>query len=106
MIIAFSVNVSRMAGEAASQNGVPISSSNVIYSVMDEVKERVVKLLPPVVEKRVTGEANVVQIFDIGGKAKSIIKVAGCRVSNGVVEKDKRVRVLRNGEIIHEGTAY
>lgn len=104
MVIAFSVNVSRMADQAALQNEVPIYSSNIIYSALDEVKERIIKLLPPIIERRVCGEANVLQIFDISGKGKSIIQVAGCRVSNGLVEKDKRVRVLRNGEIIHEGT--
>ncbi|KAL5529260.1 hypothetical protein ACEPAG_5245 [Sanghuangporus baumii] len=104
MVIAFCVNVARVANQVASQNEVPVFSSNVIYKVLDEVKERVVKLLPRIVEKRVTGEAKVVEIFDITGKAKSIIKVAGCRVSNGVIEKNKQVRVLRDGETIHDGT--
>ncbi|KAI5124384.1 hypothetical protein M0805_008987 [Coniferiporia weirii] len=104
MIIAFSVNVSRMAGQAAAQSNVPIFSSKIIYGVLDEVKEQVVKLLPPIVERRVTGEANVLQLFDINGKRNSIVKVAGCRVSNGMIEKDRRVRVVRNGVNIHEGT--
>ncbi|KAL5490258.1 IFM1 [Sanghuangporus weigelae] len=104
MVIAFCVSFARVANQVASQNEVPVFSSNVIYKVLDEVKERVVKLLPRIVEKRVTGEAKVVEIFDITGKAKSIIKVAGCRVSNGVIEKNKQVRVLRNGETIHDGT--
>ncbi|KAH8117297.1 initiation factor 2 [Phellopilus nigrolimitatus] len=104
MIVAFSVNVSRIADQAAAQNSIPVFSSKIIYSVLDEVKARIIKLLPPIIEKRVTGEANVLQLFDINGKGRSIIKVAGCRVSNGIVEKDKHVRVLRNGETIHEGT--
>lgn len=103
MIVAFSVNVSRMADQAAAQNSIPVFSSKIIYSVLDEIKARIIKLLPPIIEKRVTGEANVLQLFDINGKGRSIIKVAGCRVSNGIVEKDKHVRVLRNGETIHEG---
>ncbi|KAL5511687.1 IFM1 [Sanghuangporus vaninii] len=104
MVIAFCVNLPRVANQVASQNKVPVFSSNVIYKVLDEVKERVVKLLPRIVEKRVTGEAKVLEIFDITGKAKSIIKVAGCRVSNGIIEKNKQVRVLRNGETVHDGT--
>ncbi|OCB84214.1 initiation factor 2 [Sanghuangporus baumii] len=104
MVIAFCVNVPRVANQVASQNKVPVSSSNVIYKVLDEVKERVVKLLPRIVEKRVTGEAKVLEIFDITGKAKSIIKVAGCRVSNGIIEKNKQARVLRGGETVHDGT--
>ncbi|EJD05785.1 initiation factor 2 [Fomitiporia mediterranea MF3/22] len=104
MIIAFSVNVPRAADQAASRNEVSMYSSNIIYRVLDEVKERLVRLLPCIIEKRISGEANVLQIFDINAKAKSIIKVAGCRVSNGVIEKNKRVRVLRDGNVIHEGT--
>lgn len=103
MVIAFCVNVPRMANQAASRNEVLVFSSNVIYKVLDEVKEQVVKLLPRIVEKHVTGEAKVLEIFDITGKAKSIIKVAGCRVSNGMVEKNKSIRVLRDGEIIYDG---
>jgi hypothetical protein len=70
---------------------------------MDDVKNRVIGLLPVVVEKRVTGEATVLQLFDIHLKAKQIMKVAGCRVMNGIVEKDKQARVVRDGEIIFAG---
>lgn len=87
----------------ANQHGVPIFPSKIIYHVLDHVKDRVIALLPKIVEKRVIGEANVVQTFDIQGKGKAIVKVAGCRVSNGVVEKDKRVRVVRDGKTVHEG---
>ena len=104
MVVAFSVNVSRAAELTASQNGVSIYSSNIIYKIIDEVKEQVIKLLPPIIEKPVSGEANVLQLFDIKGKGKSIIKVAGCRVSDGIIEKNKRVRVMRNGEVLHEGS--
>ena len=92
-----------MADQMANRSGVPIYTSKIIYSALDHVKERVIDLLPKVIEKRVSGEANVIQTFDIQGKGKSVIKVAGCRVSNGVIEKDKCVRVIRNGQTIHEG---
>lgn len=77
--------------------------SNVIYRLMDEVKAGVIDLLPRVIEKRVTGEAAVLQIFEIHLKAKQTMKVAGCRVTNGLVEKNKKARVLRNGETVHDG---
>lgn len=72
--------------------------------MLDKVKEEVIDLLPKIVERRVTGEADVLQIFDIKGKGKSIIKVAGCRVSNGLAERNKRVKVVRDGITIHEGS--
>ena len=106
MVVAFSVDVSKSADRMANQHDVHVYPSNIIYSVLDHVKDRIIDLLPKVLEKRVCGEATVIQTFDIQGKAKSIVKVAGCRVSNGVVEKDKRVRVLRNGQIVHDGMYF
>ncbi|KAH9951954.1 initiation factor 2 [Amylocystis lapponica] len=102
-VVAFSVNVPRpVQAEAASQQ-VPLLSSTIIYRLMDDVKSRVIALLPPIVEKRVTGEASVLQMFDIHLPGRKILKVAGCRVTNGVVEKNKLARVIRDGETLHEG---
>ena len=70
---------------------------------MDEVRERVRELLPVIVETRVTGEAGVLQLFEITLKSKTTKKVAGCRVTNGLVERSKYARVVRSGKIIHEG---
>ncbi|EAU88331.2 translation initiation factor IF-2 [Coprinopsis cinerea okayama7 len=103
-IVAFSVGVPRSVQSIANQNAVPICTSNIIYKLMDDVRERVRSLLPVVIESKVTGEANVLQLFDIHLKGKAIKKVAGCRVTNGLVEKSKFARVVRNGEIIHEGS--
>lgn len=103
MIIAFNADVQRVAHQLALQHGVPVYSSNIIYSVLDKVKDEVIELLPKIIERRVTGEVDVLQIFDIKGKGKSVIKVAGCRVTNGVAERNKKVRVVRDGITIHEG---
>jgi len=104
MIIAFSVNVPKSIEIMAAQNNVEICSSNIIYRLMDTVKEHVIKLLPVTVEKKVTGEAAILQIFEISVKSKQTMKVAGCRVTNGLVERSKQARVIRDGEIIHEGS--
>jgi translation initiation factor IF-2 len=90
----------------ASQSGVSVFSSSVIYQVMDEVKERVIALLPVIKESKVTGEATVLQLFDIHMKAKQIRKVAGCRVINGLLEKSKEARVIRHGTTIHQGDGH
>ena len=71
---------------------------------MDEVRLRLQDLLPRVVEHRVLGEATVQQIFDVKGKGKTVLKIAGCRVTNGVIERAKSVRVLRSGQEIYSGT--
>ncbi|KIP08161.1 hypothetical protein PHLGIDRAFT_69795 [Phlebiopsis gigantea 11061_1 CR5-6] len=103
VVVAFSVNISRPIKNLANTQGVKILESNIIYRLMDEVKAGVIELIPPIIEKRVTGEATVLQIFEIHLKAKQIMKVAGCRVVNGLVEKNKKARVIRNGETVHEG---
>ena len=103
MIVAFSVPVPRSATVAAGTHNIPIFSSKIIYQVMEDVSQRVANLLPTVYEKRVSGEASVLQIFDLklsGGRTKTI---AGCRVTKGLVEKNKKVQVVRRGEVVHEG---
>jgi len=103
MVVAFSVPVTRIADQTAGQNEVQVFSGDVIYRVLDEVKKRVVELLPTTSETRITGEATVVQMFDIQGKGRSVIKVAGCRVGNGMMQKERKAKVLRKGEVIHDG---
>ena len=104
-IIAFAVPVPRSAIAAATAQRIPLFSSKIIYQVIEDVSKRVANLLPSVYEKRVSGEASVLQTFDIkltGGRTK---KIAGCRVTRGIVEKSKKAQVVRNGEVVHEGKA-
>ncbi|KAF8841351.1 initiation factor 2 [Paxillus ammoniavirescens] len=103
MIVAFSVSVPRSVQASASQNHVPIYSSDIIYRVMDDVQDRVISLLPCTYQTKVTGEASVLQLFDIHMKGKLTKKIAGCRVTNGMVERSSMARVTREGKILHEG---
>lgn len=103
MVVAFSVNIPRAVEGIAASNSVPLYSSAIIYRVMEEIRSRVTALLPPIIEKKVTGEANVQQIFDIHVKSRQTKQVAGCRVINGLVEKARHGRVVRDGATIHEG---
>jgi translation initiation factor IF-2 len=107
MIVGFSVSASRSVETLAIQHEVPLCLSNIIYRLMDDIKGRVIALLPVTIETRVTGEATVLQLFDIHLKAKEIKKVAGCRVVNGIVDKNRLVKVIRNGAKIHdEGRSF
>ncbi|KAF8636651.1 hypothetical protein AX17_003458 [Amanita inopinata Kibby_2008] len=103
-IVGFSVTAPRAVETLAARNGVSICTSNVIYRLMDDIKQKVIGLLPATVETTVTGEATVLQLFDIQLKAKQLKKVAGCRVTNGIVEKSSLARVVREGTMVHEGT--
>jgi len=103
MIIGFSVKASNKILNHAATMGVIIHTDTVIYRLMDEVRNRVQALLPSVIEHRVLGEAVVQQLFKISGKKGATIHVAGCRVTNGMIERHKKVRVMRDGEEVYNG---
>ncbi|KZV93336.1 initiation factor 2 [Exidia glandulosa HHB12029] len=104
MVVAFNVKCPRPIEAAAQASGVDVLQSGIIYRLTDEIRKRVSALIPPIIEKKVIGEANVLALFEIGvrGKKKPV-KVAGCRIANGVVQKTKLARVVRGNETIFEG---
>jgi len=102
MIVAFSVGVPRAVRASATQNHVPIYTSDIIYRVIDDVRDRVISLLPCTYDIKVTGEATVLQLFEIQIKG-SYKKIAGCRVTHGIVQRSSSVRVLREEKVVYEG---
>jgi translation initiation factor IF-2 len=101
--VAFNVSTPRPMLQLAQTQSVPILSSDIIYRLMETVQSKVVELLPPIIEFKVTGEANVQAMFEIDMGKKVKLKVAGARVTNGTLEKGKSVRLMRGGEIVHDG---
>src|ERR1700749_4487783 len=105
-IVAFNVKAPKsIEAEAAVQN-IPIISSPIIYRLMEEVRARVTALLPSVRETKVTGEATVLQVFDINVRGKITKKIAGCRGRNGSLPKNQPIRVMRQGQTIFEGECF
>lgn len=102
-VVAFSVSIPRPVEVAAARHQVLVISSKIIYSLMDEVRSRVIALLPPIIETKVSGEATVLQLFEIQLKGKVTKKIAGCRVINGILEKGKNIRVVRDHQTVHQG---
>lgn len=100
-IVGFNVKATKSVQNQAAraQPPVPLHCDDVIYRLMDHVAEQVAKLLPPVRETRVLGEAQVAQLFEIkqGGK-KPAKTIAGCRVTNGLIQRTQDVRILRGAE--------
>jgi translation initiation factor IF-2 len=82
---------------------VKIIDHNIIYRLMDEVKATLSEHLQPLVTQRVLGEADIAQVFEITVKGRHQKSIAGCKVKNGTVSKNAKVRVLRNGEKIFDG---
>ncbi|KAF8312728.1 initiation factor 2 [Cantharellus anzutake] len=104
MILGFSVQPNNKVLSYASSQGVLIQCNSIIYRIIDLVRSKVQELLPPIVEYRVLGEALVQQLFQIHGKQKSIISVAGCRVTNGIIEKHKKIRIIRGEREVYNGS--
>jgi translation initiation factor IF-2 len=98
-VFAFNVRANKQARELAEQEGVEIRYYSVIYDVIDDVKGTLEGMLAP--EKRETfiGYAEILEVFNISKTGK----VAGCRVTEGVVKRGSGVRLLRDDTVIHEG---
>ncbi|KAJ5406815.1 hypothetical protein N7465_008099 [Penicillium sp. CMV-2018d] len=88
----------------AETEGVEILDHNIIYKLIDDIKAILSEKLPPTVTMRVTGEAEIQQVFEITVKGREKTAIAGSRVRNGLINKTRKVRVLRGEEIVYDGT--
>jgi translation initiation factor IF-2 len=102
-IISFNTPIDNSIRRMAETAGVSILDHNIIYRLVDDVKERLEDVLPATVTTRVNGEAEVAQVFEINVKGRVTVPVAGCRVRNGVVTKGSKVKILRGGETVYDG---
>ena len=98
-IIAFNVRANAQAKQAAEQKGVEIRYYNIIYDLTDDVKAGMSGMLTPEVRETFIGYAEILEVFNI----TKVGKVAGCRVTEGVVERGTGVRLLRDNVVIHSG---
>lgn len=102
-IVAFNIAIDPHIRRAAEANGVKILEQNVIYRLVDLVKGVLEDSLEPVRTKRVLGEAEVAQVFDINVKGRQFVPIAGCKIRNGVVGRKTRVLVKRGEEVVFDG---
>lgn len=102
-VISFNMPIDPQMMRMAEQEGVQIMDHNIIYKLIDDVKAVLSEQLPPLVTQRVTGEAEVQQVFEITIKNREKTAIAGCRVRNGMINKARKVRVTRGDEIIYDG---
>lgn len=105
-IIAFNITIEPRIARMAELAGVKILDQKIIYKLVDDVTQELSEHLPPSVIKKVVGEAEIAQVFEITAKGHIKIPVAGCKVRNGVVSRNAKVRVLRGQDMIHEGTTF
>jgi len=98
-IIGFNVRAHKEAREAAERAGIEIRYYNIIYDLVDDVKKAMSGLLAPSVRETMLGNATIMEIF----KVSKVGSVAGCRVTDGVVERGANVRLIRDSVVVHEG---
>jgi len=98
-IIGFNVRANKQAREAAARNGTDIRYYSIIYDLVDDVKMAMSGLLSPERRETMLGNAEILEVFNIS----KVGKVAGCRVTDGTVERGAGVRLIRDGVVIHEG---
>jgi len=98
-VIGFNVRAHKEAREAAERSGIEIRYYNIIYNLVDDVKSAMSGLLAPTLRETMLGNATILEVFDIS----KIGKVAGCRVSDGNVERGANVRLIRDNVVVHEG---
>ncbi|KAF2851169.1 translation initiation factor-like protein IF-2 [Plenodomus tracheiphilus IPT5] len=103
-IVNFNTAVPANISKLAEQQGVRILDENIIYRVVESVKALLSEKLKPAVVHKVTGEAEVAALFDIGVGGRKKLRVAGSKVRNGVVQRGGRVKVLRGAEVVYDGT--
>lgn len=99
-IIGFNVRANAQARTAAEQAGIEIRYYNIIYNLVDDVKDAMSGLLSPERRETFLGNAEILEVFHI----TKVGKVAGCRVTEGRVERGAGVRLIRDNVVIHEGT--
>ncbi|MCA0277014.1 MAG: translation initiation factor IF-2 [Proteobacteria bacterium] len=99
-IIGFNVRANAQARHAAEQQGIEIRYYNIIYSLVDDVKDAMSGLLSPERRETFIGNAEILEVFHI----TKVGKVAGCRITEGKVERGAGVRLIRDNVVIHEGT--
>jgi translation initiation factor IF-2 len=100
VLVGFNVRANAQAKLAADQAGVEIRYYNIIYNLVDDVKAAMSGLLAPTIREIFLGNAEILEVFNIS----KVGKVAGCRVTEGKVERGAKVRLIRDNVVIHEGT--
>ncbi|MEM6615057.1 MAG: translation initiation factor IF-2 [Pseudomonadota bacterium] len=98
-VIGFNVRANSQARNAAEASGIEIRYYNVIYDLIDDVKAAMAGMLSPERRETFLGNAEILEIFSVS----KVGKVAGCRVTEGTVERGAAVRLIRDNVVIHEG---
>ncbi|KRZ25807.1 Translation initiation factor IF-2, mitochondrial [Trichinella pseudospiralis] len=104
IIFCFNVSIGQKEKALADSKGVQLRKHNVIYSLIDDFKKELNSRLPPVSKEVIIGEGTVIKEFMVSDIGRKKVPVAGCSVKKGILTKNDRIRFLRNGEVIYDGS--
>lgn len=99
IIVGFNVRPSNQIKDYAKEQGVEIRLYDIIYKAVEEMTDALKGMLEPVYEEKIIGEATVKQLF----KFSKIGTIAGSYISEGIVKKDAKARLIRDGVVIYNG---
>jgi len=99
VIIGFNIRPTAAVREIASEKNVDIRLYNIIYKVLEELELALKGMLDPVFEEVITGQAEIRELF----KISKVGTIAGCFVTDGTIERNSTVRLIRNGVVVYEG---
>ncbi|KAH5488759.1 hypothetical protein HBI18_191680 [Parastagonospora nodorum] len=102
-ILNFNTVIPPHVARLAEEKSVKIIDNNIIYRVVEDVKELMSAKLAPNVIQKVTGEVEIAAVFEISLGGKKRMKVAGSKVRNGHVDRGTKARVLRGVRTVHDG---
>ncbi|KFO04848.1 hypothetical protein N312_09615, partial [Balearica regulorum gibbericeps] len=103
VVFGFSVKANESIKQLAAKKGVKIKLHNIIYKLIEDLKDELNSRLPPSVVENTIGEASVLNIFSVTvGKNK--VPVAGCRVQKGLLDKKMKFKLIRNRDVIWKGS--
>ena len=100
MILGFNVRANAQARDLARRDGIEIRYYSVIYDIINDVKAALSGMLAPTVKETALGAAEVREVFSI----TKVGKIAGCMVTEGLIRRGAKMRLLRDSVVIHQGT--
>ncbi len=98
-VLGFNVRALKEARDAADRSGTEIRYYNIIYDLVDDIKSTMSGMLSPERREEFLGNAQILEIFSVS----KVGKIAGCLITDGVVQKGAGVRLIRDNVVIHEG---
>ncbi|EAK0997873.1 translation initiation factor IF-2 [Campylobacter upsaliensis] len=99
IVLGFNIRPTGEIKERAKDKGVEIKTYNVIYNLLDDVKALLGGMMSPIISEEQLGQAEVRQVISVA----KIGQIAGCMVSEGVINRGAKIRLIRDGVVVYEG---